>query len=111
PNSCEQQGSRIYSVRCFMTDRDASKLLHGMPQGPRPFRPETLGEARQLIQKTFDRQRWDERSQRFYLNNLGLQPRPVAELDLDVCRLVLARMERSRMIIFAEEIAGTYCRP
>ena len=82
-----------------------------MPQGPRPFRPETLGEARQLIQKTFDRQRWDERSQRFYLNNLGLQPRPVAELDLDACRLVLARMERSRMIIFAEKIAGTYCRP
>jgi hypothetical protein len=92
-----------------MTDTHAAKIIQRhekAPQGPRPFWPTTFGDARKLIKETMDANRWDARSQRFYLNNLGIRPVPIERLSKDECRTVLERMKRTRMIIFAEDVAN-----
>jgi len=76
---------------------------YSIPSGPRPLWPTTLGEARTLIERTFMLNRWDGRSRRLYLNSLGIRPVTTDKLDREACRLVLERMQRTRMIIFAEE--------
>jgi hypothetical protein len=67
-------------------------------------RPKTLGDARRLIKETFERNRWDERAQRYYMNNLGIRPQPTEELSLEDTRTILDRMGRSHMIIFEQEV-------
>ena len=68
---------------------------------PKPFRPKTLGEARKIIADTFERNRWDEDSQRRYFAMKGVDTtRTVADLTIEEARSIIAAMERSRMVIF-----------
>lgn len=59
----------------------------------RPFWPTTLGDARRLIERTFEVNGWEERSRNFYMNRCGVRPQQ---------RAIIGAMGRARMIIFAD---------
>ena len=69
---------------------------------PKPFRPKTLGDARQLITDALARQPWDEDAVARYFAMKGSAAKTVAELTGDDVRRILAEMERSRIVIFQD---------
>lgn len=69
---------------------------------PKPYRPKSIGDARALITEVFERNKWDERDIRVYLE-MKLGPQKAFEsLTPDEVRIVLAAMEKSKMLIFRE---------
>lgn len=81
--------------------RDSTgKLVNEAPRHPWPA---TLGDARRLIAATFAKQGpdgWDARSIRFYMNDKGVRPQPVDNLDAIDCRKLLIHLADARMINF-----------
>lgn len=70
------------------------------------YRPGTRNEARHLVAEIFAKQGsdgWDERSQRYYMAKLGIEPKPVDELSVDELRIIIDAMDKSHMVIFFAE--------
>lgn len=64
-------------------------------------RPQTLGEARDLIAETFKFNKWDKREQRVFCEMLGIVYSE--KFDMETARLILADMEKAKMILFEEK--------
>lgn len=68
----------------------------------KPHRPKTLAEAKFLIEQTFERNRWDERSKEIYMKSKGVQPKEVSDLSVDETRVLIAALVASRMLLLNE---------
>ncbi len=92
-----------------MAARGSVLIEHGyqlMPDGkivPKPCRPKTQGEARKYIVQIFDKNRWDERDRRKYMEMHDVEPKNVEDLSADEIRLLLKSMEDAQMILFRED--------
>lgn len=69
---------------------------------PKPYRPKSVGEAKRLIAATFERNRWDDDSCRRYIGMKIGEEKDLAETSPEETRTILAAMQRSRMVIFAD---------
>lgn len=71
-----------------------------IPDLPEP-RPATIPQARELIARIFDENRWDADERRRYLKLKGYNAE-LAALTPEGVRCVIAAMESSRMVIFTK---------
>lgn len=68
----------------------------------KPVRPKTINDARRLIAECFERQGWDEDSQKNYFEMKGIEAERLADVSPDDIRKIVAAMEKSHMLIFAD---------
>lgn len=80
-----------------------NKALLNLERAKRPGRPTTLGEAKRIILDRYESNQWDRSAQLRFHMICGLEPKPLEEYDKDEVRVVLDRMEMSRMVLYAEE--------
>ncbi len=73
-----------------------------LPTAKRP-RPQTVGDARNDIQRIYLANRWDQDEQLRFHQIVGVEPKPVKELSKADLAKVLERMERARMIIYQDK--------
>ena len=84
-------------------------IRQGYYKGPngelvrKPDRPKTLAQAKSAVRYVFEKNGRDERSRLKYLEMHGVEPRDLTQLSLEETRIVLAAMEKSRMILFFEQ--------
>lgn len=67
-------------------------------------RPQTKAAAITLIHETYRYNDWDSDSQARFESMLGLEPKPINERTVDELRVIVARFEASKMILFRKEI-------
>ncbi len=68
--------------------------------------PQTVGDARRYIKKTFREQRWNAREREYYMRRHGLRSIDVDRLPADDTRKLLTAMQVSRMILIDEKSKG-----
>jgi hypothetical protein len=71
-----------------------------MPPAAKNDRPRTLGEARAQIREVFEVNGWGESEKRYYLAALGISGSGPETLSAVETRIVVADMEKTRMILF-----------
>lgn len=71
---------------------------HGIQ--PKHYRPKTAGDARQLVEEIFNRNRWDERSRLKYMELKGIEPKPLEKCTIEDLRILVAAMDKAHMVIF-----------
>ena len=69
---------------------------------PKYDRPKTISDARRIIEETFHKNRWDERSQRVFMEMKGVTPKSLAACLPDEVRTLLNALDESHMVIFNE---------
>lgn len=67
---------------------------------PKQCRPATLGEAKAIINATFDKNKWTLRDRDKYMEIHGVTPKGVHALSLEEARTILDAMAKSRMVLF-----------
>lgn len=69
---------------------------------PKPYRPKSIGDAMKMIAGVFERNRWDVEAQSRYFKLKGIDAERIEGLTADEVRTLLAAMERSHLILFAD---------
>lgn len=68
---------------------------------PKPYRPKSIGDAREIIRGVFERNKWDRDMQADYLKLKQIDKDNLDDLSAEEIRKVISQMEKSRMLIFA----------
>jgi hypothetical protein len=71
-----------------------------MKPDPKIPYPQTLGEAKAIIEETFKFNNWNEKEQEDYFLTVGISGKTTKELSLQETKDVLADMDKLRMVLF-----------
>lgn len=77
------------------------KLADGSVE-PKPYRPKTIGDAREIVRQVFERNKWDDDDRRRYFKMKSIDAERLDDLSGDELRVVIGDMEKAKMVLFNE---------
>lgn len=78
-----------------MQQRPQQKLEH-------PPRPTVLSDARLLVDRIYGENAWGVIERASHQRMIGLNPKLLSEMSLDEVRIIVADLEKSKMVIFRD---------